>query len=137
IIQIACWQIVFLYLESTMRNGSLLRLSVLAGVLGLTAPGLVSAQIKARVALSTTGPAASLGIPERNTVALLPTEVEGQSVEYIVLDDGTDTTAAVRNMRKLVTDENVDVVVGTTATPGSLAMIDVAGETGTPMISVA
>src|SRR5699024_1518570 len=120
-----------------MRNGSLLRLSVLAGVLGLTAPGLVSAQIKARVALSTTGPAASLGIPERNTVALLPTEVEGQSVEYIVLDDGTDTTAAVRNMRKLVTDENVDVVVGTTATPGSLAMIDVAGETGTPMISVA
>src|SRR5699024_9280196 len=120
-----------------MRNGSLLRLSVLAGVLALTAPGLVSAQIKVGVTLSTTGPAASLGIPERNTAALLPTEVEGKSEEYIVLDDGTDTTAAVKNMRKLITDENVDVVVGTSVTPGSLAMIDVAGETKTPMISVA
>jgi len=70
-------------------------------------------------------------------VALLPTEVAGQKVEYIVLDDGTDTTNAVKNMRKLITDDKVDVVIGSSVTPSSMAMVDVAGETKTPMISVA
>lgn len=113
------------------------RLSLLAGAVALSMPLLTSAQIKVGITISSTGPAASLGIPERNTVSLLPNEVEGQTIEYIVLDDGTDTTAAVRNMRKLITEDNVDVVIGTSVSPGSLAMVDVAGETKTPMISVA
>ncbi|MGE8589070.1 MAG: ABC transporter substrate-binding protein, partial [Alcaligenes sp.] len=113
------------------------RLTTLAAALALCAPLAVSAQVKVGVTIAATGPAASLGIPERNTVSLLPTEVGGQKVEYIVLDDATDTTVAVRNMRKLITDDKVDVVIGTSVTPGSLAMVDVAGETKTPMISVA
>jgi len=95
------------------------------------------AQVKVGVTLSSTGPAASLGIPERNTIPLLPTEVAGQKVEWIILDDATDPTQAVRNARKLTSEDKVDVLLGTTATPGSLAMLDVAAETGTPMISVA
>jgi len=95
------------------------------------------AQVKVGITVSSTGPAASLGIPERNTVALLPKEVAGQTIQWIVLDDATDTTLAVKNMRKLVTDDGVDVVVGTSVTPGSLAMGDVAAETKTPLISVA
>ncbi|HWL29511.1 MAG TPA: ABC transporter substrate-binding protein [Burkholderiaceae bacterium] len=114
-----------------------IRLSVLAGAVALALPMIASAQIKVGITVASTGPAASLGIPERNTVALLPTEIAGQKIEYIVLDDGTDTTVAVKNMRKLITDDKVDVVVGTSVTPGSLAMVDVAGETQTPMISVA
>ncbi len=114
-----------------------IRLSILAGAVALALPLMASAQIKVGVTVSATGPAASLGIPERNTVALLPTEVAGQKIEYIVLDDGTDPTVAVKNMRKLVTEDNVDVVLGTSATPGSLAMLDVALETKTPMVSVA
>lgn len=113
------------------------RISILAGALALALPMLASAQIKVGVTVASTGPAASLGIPERNTVSLLPTEVAGQKIEYIVLDDATDTTVAVKNMRKLITDDNVDVIIGTSVSPGSLAMVDVAGETKTPMISVA
>ena len=113
------------------------RLSLLAGAVALSAPLLAGAQVKVGITIASTGPAASLGIPERNTVPLLPKEVAGQTIEYIVLDDGTDTTAAVRNMRKLITEDNVDVIVGTSVSPGSLAMVDVAGETKTPMISVA
>ncbi len=120
-----------------MNRKQSIRLSVLTGALALALPLMASGQIKVGVTVASTGPAASLGIPERNTVSLLPTEIAGQKVEYIVLDDGTDTTAAVRNMRKLITDDNVDVVVGTSVSPGSLAMVDVAGETKTPMISVA
>ncbi len=120
-----------------MQLSPSLKRTVLAGALALTLPMSVMAQIKVGVTVASTGPAASLGIPERNTVALLPTEIAGQKVEYLVLDDATDTTVAVRNMRKLITEDKVDVVIGTSVTPGSLAMVDVAGETKTPMISVA
>jgi branched-chain amino acid transport system substrate-binding protein len=95
------------------------------------------ADINVGVTVSATGPAASLGIPERNTFALLPTMVAGQKLNYIVLDDASDTTAAVRNARKFVTEDKVDIVIGSTVTPNSLAMIDVVAESETPMISMA
>lgn len=97
----------------------------------------VQAQIKVGVTLSATGPAASLGIPEKNTFALMPTEIAGQKIQYIVLDDASDTTTAVKNIRKLISEDKVDAVIGSTITPNSLAMIDVAAEGETPMISMA
>ncbi|MDN5842729.1 MAG: ABC transporter substrate-binding protein [Alcaligenaceae bacterium] len=112
-------------------------MTLCAGALAMALPLAASAQIKVGVTVSATGPAASLGIPERNTVALLPTQIGGEAVEYIVLDDATDTTQAVKNIRKFTSDDGVDVVLGTSITPASLAMSDVAAETGTPMISVA
>jgi len=95
------------------------------------------ADLNVGVTLSATGPAASLGIPEKNTIDLLPKTIGGQKVNYIVLDDASDTTTAVKNARKLISENKVDVVIGSTTTPNSLAMIDVAAETETPMISMA
>jgi branched-chain amino acid transport system substrate-binding protein len=95
------------------------------------------ADITVGVSLSATGPAASLGIPEKNTFALMPATVAGQKINYIILDDASDTTTAVKNIRKLISEDKVDVVVGSTTTPNSLAMIDVAAEAQTPMISMA
>ena len=97
----------------------------------------VMAQVKIGVTLSATGPAASLGIPEKNTIALLPKEIGGKSVEYIVLDDGSDTSRAVQNTRKLIDEDHVDAIIGSTVTPNSLAMIDAASAGKTPMISMA
>ncbi|WP_250492840.1 ABC transporter substrate-binding protein [Caballeronia sp. GAWG1-1] len=97
----------------------------------------VFADVKIGVTVSATGPAASLGIPEKNTIALLPKEVAGQKVQYIVLDDATDSTQAVKNARKLTSEDHVDALVGSTVVPNSLAMIDIAAETTTPMISMA
>jgi branched-chain amino acid transport system substrate-binding protein len=87
--------------------------------------------------VSATGPAASLGIPEKNTFALLPRTIAGKTVEYIVLDDATDPTTAVKNARKLVSEDKVDLLIGSTVTPNSLAMTDVAAESQTPMITMA
>jgi branched-chain amino acid transport system substrate-binding protein len=95
------------------------------------------AQIKVGVTVSATGPAASLGIPEKNTFALMPRQIAGKTVEYIVLDDASDTTTAVKNARKLISEDKVDLLIGSTVTPNSLAMIDVAVESETPMISMA
>ncbi|HEY2189335.1 MAG TPA: ABC transporter substrate-binding protein [Caldimonas sp.] len=98
---------------------------------------LARADINVGVTVSATGPAASLGIPEKNTIALMPQSIGGQKVNYIVLDDGSDTTNAVANARKLVTESKVDILLGSTTTPNSLAMIDVGAESKTPMISMA
>ncbi|UCV15035.1 ABC transporter substrate-binding protein [Quatrionicoccus australiensis] len=95
------------------------------------------ADINVGVSVSATGPAASLGIPEKNTIALLPASIGGQKVNYIVLDDATDPTAAAKNIKKLISENKVDVVIGSSTTPNSLAMMDVAVDNETPMISMA
>ena len=100
-------------------------------------PCTAGAQIKVGVTLSLTGPGASLGIPERDTVALFPREIAGQKIEYVVLDDASDTTTAVKNAKKLVSEENVDLILGPTVTPTSLAILDVIAEGRTPTISLA
>ncbi|GAA0749860.1 ABC transporter substrate-binding protein [Ideonella azotifigens] len=106
-----------------------------AALLALAGPAL--ADINVGVTVSATGPAASLGIPEKNTVTLMPTTIAGQKVNYIVLDDASDTTKAVANTRRLITEDKVDIVLGSTTTPNSLAMIDVVAEAQVPMISMA
>jgi len=109
----------------------------LAGAVLALAAGAALADINVGVTVSATGPAASLGIPEKNTIALMPQEIAGQKVHYIVLDDGSDTTKAVSNTRKLITEDKVDIILGSTVTPNSLAMIDVVSEAQVPMISMA
>ena len=116
-------------------NTSLIAMAALTIALG--SPTLALADINVGVTVSATGPAASLGIPEKNTVALMPQTIGGQKVNYIVLDDASDTTTAVSNTRKLITESKVDVILGSTTTPNSLAMIDVVAENQTPMISMA
>jgi branched-chain amino acid transport system substrate-binding protein len=109
-------------------------LATLLAAVGASAA--LAQDIKVGVTVSATGPAASLGIPERNTFPLMPQTIGGKKVQYIVLDDASDTTTAVKNTRKLITEDKVDVIVGSTITPNSLAMIDVVAEAETPMISM-
>ena len=111
--------------------------------LGLVAAALTAiwgtalADITVGVVVSATGPAASLGIPEKNTVALMPQTMGGQKVNYVILDDASDTTAAVSNTRKLISESKADIIIGSSITPNSLAMIDVVAEAKTPMITLA
>ncbi len=95
------------------------------------------AQVKIGVTVSATGPAASLGIPERNTIPMCPKSAGGKTIDYIVLDDATDTTTAVQNTRKLIGESRVDAIIGSTTTPNSLAMIDVFADAETPVVSLA
>ncbi|MFD2640919.1 ABC transporter substrate-binding protein [Pseudomonas japonica] len=95
------------------------------------------ADLTVGVVLSTTGPGASLGIPERNTVSLLPREIAGQAVKYVVLDDASDSTAAAKNARKLVSENQVDLLIGSTTVPTSAAVAQIARESRTAQIALA
>ncbi|MDE4919250.1 branched-chain amino acid transport system substrate-binding protein [Cupriavidus metallidurans] len=101
------------------------------------ATGSAHADIRVGVDLSTTGPAAAIGIPSRNTVQMWPQTLGGQRAQYIVLDDATDPAAAVRNVRKLIAEDKVDVIVGPNITPNAIAALDAIAESGTPMVALA
>ena len=93
--------------------------SLLSVVIAAGFAGQALADINVGVIVSATGPAASLGIPEKNTIALLPASIGGEKINYVVLDDASDTTTAVKNTRKLLSEDKVDLIVGSTITPNS------------------
>ena len=64
-------------------------------LIGALFAGTSHAQVKIGVVSSSTGPIAMVGIPQKNTVPLMPTKAGGQSIRYIPLDDGSDPTASV------------------------------------------
>mgnify|MGYP001095555894 CR=1 FL=1 len=98
--------------------------------------GSAHADIKVGVILSLTGQAASVGIPERETVAMWPKEIAGQKLDVIVLDGASDPTAAALAARKLTSEHKVDMLVGPSVTPTALAAMQVAGESKTPMMAL-
>jgi branched-chain amino acid transport system substrate-binding protein len=100
-------------------------------------PAIAAADITVGITISATGPAAALGGPQKNTALLLPAEIAGQKIKYVVLDDATDPTAATKNAKKLTGEDQVDIILGSTTTANSLAVLNVAAETGTVMVSLA
>jgi len=118
-----------------MMSRKALTLLTLAAALLL--PSAVLAQVKVGVMVSSTGPAASVGVTQFRTVPILPKTMAGQAIEYVTLDDASDTTAAVKNARKLIAEDRVDVILGPSLTPPSLALLDVITEARIPMISLA
>ncbi|MCK0506175.1 ABC transporter substrate-binding protein [Aromatoleum anaerobium] len=112
------------------------KLAVLCSFASLSFVQPAVADITVGVSLSATGPGASLGIPEKNVFALLPTQIAGEKIHYIVLDDATDPSIATKNARKLVTESSVDVLVGSSTTPATAAMAEVATESGTPQVAI-
>lgn len=110
-------------------------------ILGCSAIALLGAtpahaDITVGVVLSLTGPAASLGKPAENTVRLWPEQIGGQKVRLVMLNDNSDPTEAAKQATKLVTEEKVDVIVGSSITPPSIAIMEVAGRNATPLVSL-
>src|SRR6201989_1424612 len=94
-------------------------------------------EITIGISISTTGPAAALGIPERNALEFVPKEIAGVPLKLIVLDDGGDPTTATTNARRFVTESKADVILGSSITPPTIAVSNVANEAGIPHIGLA
>ncbi len=112
------------------------KLAVAAAVASLFAlPAL--ADINVGITVSATGPASALGAPQKNTVALLPTTVGGEKVNWIVLDDATDPTQASKNTKKFVEENKVDVLFGSSTVSNTMAVTEIAVESKTPLLALA
>jgi branched-chain amino acid transport system substrate-binding protein len=111
------------------------RITLLAAAL-LGASGFALADLNVGVILSTSGPGASLGMPAENTIKLWPKEIGGQKVNLAILNDNSDTVESSKIANRLITENKVDVIVGPSLTPNSMAAVDVAGRNLTPIIAL-
>lgn len=94
------------------------------------------ADITVGVTVCATGSGASIGIAQKSIFSILPPNLGGEKARYIILDDASDPTNAVKNARKLIIEDNADVVIGSSCVPGSTAIVDVATELQTPQIAL-
>jgi branched-chain amino acid transport system substrate-binding protein len=118
-----------------------LNLSAAIAAAALALPALPAAaqtsEVTIGISISTTGPAAALGIPERNALEFVPKEIGGVPLKVIVLDDGGDPTNATTNARRFVTESRADIIMGSSTTPPSIAVSNVANEAGIPHLGLA
>ena len=103
----------------------------LAGLTTLAA----HAQLKIGVIASATGPTAAVGIPQKNSAALLPKKIGALDVEYTVLDDASDSTQTVTLLKKLMVEQKVDAIIGPSGSPNSMAALQFISEAKTPMLA--
>src|SRR5574337_1609111 len=109
----------------------------ICAVLGGFVATAAIADIHGGVIVSTTGPGASLGIPEEQAIRLWPAELAGEKLVLTVLNDASDTGTATKNAQRLITEDKVDVIIGTSVTPTSLAVVEIAGAARVPVVSLA
>jgi|SRR5690625_1273990 len=114
---------------------TLLRVGLGTTLLWLGASTLAVAQVKIGVVTSATGPTALVGIPQSNTVPLLPTTMGDYSVEYISFDDASDPTQTVTTFKKLIDEENVDAIIGPTGSPNVMSVLEFVAESATPLLA--
>ena len=105
--------------------------TIITAAVALLAAGSALADITIGVSLPLTGPTSALGIPIKNAIAQWPTSIGGEKLNVIILDDATDPTNATKNARRFVTDDKVDILMGSAATPPANAVAAVASESGT------
>lgn len=96
---------------------------------------MVHADITVGVVTSSSGPVAMVGIPQRNTIALLPKKIGTENVRYISLDDGSDPTATVKAMNKLIKENNVDAIIGPSGSPNAMAALGIIAKAGVPLLA--
>jgi branched-chain amino acid transport system substrate-binding protein len=109
--------------------------TVAAAAAVLLASTAVLADVKIGVSLSLTGPGSGLGIPMQNQIKLWPQTVAGEKLTIVVLDDASDPGKGVSNARRFVTEDKVDLIIGSCLTPVAAAMVPVATEAKTVQLA--
>ena len=95
-----------------------------------------------------TGPGSSLGTPERNTAEMIAQQLQDQGgvvgpdgvrhpVEIIIYDTESNPDTAVSVVRRLIKEDNVQVVVAGSLSGNSLAIVPIITEAEVPYISMA
>ncbi len=119
--------------------------SILAAFLLLTGIHLAGAAepIKIGSFLTVTGPASFLGDPELKTLQMYVEEinakggVDGRKIELIHYDTGGNAKEAVNFVKRLIKNDNIDLIIGGTTTGDTMAVIPDMEKEGIPFISLA
>jgi len=115
--------------------------SILAAVLvaSLGVGSAAQAEITVGFITSQSGPGSSIGVLyDRGMKAAVEyaSSIGAEKIKLIQLDDGSDPSAATRNARKLVEENKVDLLIGTSTAASTSAMVPIANELKVPMIAI-
>ncbi len=114
---------------------------------GIAASGFLIAAASAQETVkiggiySLSGPAAPFGVPERDIVEALAAKVNkegglnGKKVEVIFCDDQTNPTEAARCATKLIRQDRVVAITGSTIGTGTLALMPIAAANEVPVLA--
>jgi branched-chain amino acid transport system substrate-binding protein len=105
----------------------------------MAATAAQAADITVGFVTSLSGPASSIGLnydKGMKAAYAYQSAVGGRQIRLIKLDDGSDASAATQNARKLVQQDNVDFMLGTSSAPGTNAMLAVANELKVPFAAI-
>lgn len=97
-----------------------------------------AAEVKVGFISTLSGPVSSLGIPYAKGIETgisFRSEVNGNKIRLITLDDASDPSTATRDARKLIDEDKVDVLIGVASTPSTMAVAGISREAKTPMIA--
>lgn len=114
-----------------------------AAVLGFGSVGHAQDTIKIGSSLSMTGPASFLGDPEAKTlehyVAKINSDggVLGKKLEAVIYDDEGDANKARTNVKRLIEEDKVDVILGLSTTGATMAVVPLVEQAGMPTVSLA
>ena len=115
--------------------------SIVAAVVAASLGFATAAQAEITVGFITSqsGPGSSIGVLyDRGMKAAVEyaSSIGAEKIKLIQLDDGSDPSAATRNARKLVEENKVDLLIGTSTAASTSAMVPIANELKVPMIAI-
>jgi branched-chain amino acid transport system substrate-binding protein len=116
-------------------SSRLLVAAMAAGLLGMSAAA--QAQIRIGAILSISGPGAAMGVGYKAAFDFLPTEIGGQTVEYIIRDDATDANTGFTVAQKMISEDHIDALIGPSLTATDAAVAPLANQAHVPMIAMA
>lgn len=114
-----------------------LALKTMVATLASTLACAVLADVTIGVTVSATGAGAALGAAEKNSTTLMPATIAGEKINWIVLDDTTDPAVASKNAIKFISEYKADVIIGSSTTTNTAAMVDAVVDAKTPLMTLA
>ena len=104
---------------------------------------LAADPIKIGAVVSATGPASFLGDPQQKTLEMYVKKINdgggvlGRKLELVLYDDASDANKANAFTRRLIMQDEVDVILGASTTGSTMAMAPQAEAAKVPLVSLA
>jgi branched-chain amino acid transport system substrate-binding protein len=117
--------------------------AIVALAMMVAVPGAALAEYKIGAIFATTGGASMLGLPEKNTAEMLVDDlnakggINGEKVKLFLYDTEADPTKANNAVKKLISKDMVDVIIGPTTSGVTMAIIPAIEKAKVPLISCA
>src|SRR2546423_15680215 len=111
--------------------------AAVAGLMLAAAPSWAQQPLKVGVIVALSGPAAIYGVPVQRGLRLLVEQLpeqklSGHPVKLVVVDSESNSTKAVQLVRRLIDQDEVDVIVGPSVSGEAVPIVPIVNQAKVP-----